>query len=98
MYKLNHLDTHGLQMKGILNACKATRKLEGAFKTVVEIHYNAKTETIRFFTIGTYKDETPFSGKIDGENIYFATPFPLTMQQIADTIWFNLKRYGVRGG
>ena len=94
MYKLNHLDTHGLQMKGILNACKATRKLKGKeYQEFIEIIYDSRFDRVYSRWPYMFYD---FSGKC-GEGIIFFTAFtPMTMQEIANAIMFNLERYGVK--
>lgn len=94
MYKLNHLDTHGLQMKGILNACKATRTLKGKeYQAFIEIFYNSRLDKVCFWQPNRFED---FSGYC-GDGVIFFTAFaPMTMQEIANAIMFNLERYGVK--
>ena len=92
MYKLNHLDTHGLEMKGILNACKATRKLKGKeYQEFIEIFYDARRDEVYSGHPYRFND---FDGNC-GDGIIFFTAFtPMTMQEISNAIMFTLERYG----
>ena len=92
MYKINHLDTHGLQMKGILKACKATRKLKGKeYQEFVEIYYDAKLDKIYTTKPSSFYD---YAGWCRAGIIFFTAFTPMTMQEIANAIMFNLERYG----
>lgn len=94
MYKLNHLDTHGLEMKGILNVCKETRKLKGKeYQEFIEIFYDLSLDKVYFMRPYRFDD---FSGDC-GNGILFFTAFtPMTMQEIANAIMFILELYGVK--
>lgn len=93
MYNLNRLNTYGRKMTGILNACKATRKLKGReYQEFIEIYYDSLLDKV--YTRRPY-DFDGFSGPC-GDGIIFFTAFtPMTMQEIANAIVFNLGRYGV---
>lgn len=98
MYKLNHLNTYGLEMKGILNACKATRKLKGKeYQEFIEIFYDLRCDRVYFRK--PYRKPYRFdyfSGDC-GDGVIFFTAFtPMSMQEIANSIMFNLELYGVK--
>ena len=90
MYKFNHLNTYGYKMTGILNACKATRKLKGKeFQKFIEILFDTRLDKV--YTRQPYGFDD-FSGDA-GDGIIFFTAFaPMTMQQIANAIMFHLER------
>lgn len=94
MHKLNHLDTHGLEMKGILNACKATRKLKGKeYQEFIEIFYDSRFDRVYFRQPYRFDD---FSGNCGDGIIFFTALMPMTMQEIANAIMFTRERYGVK--
>lgn len=94
MYKLNHLDTHGLKMKGILNACKATRKLKGKeYQEFIEIFYDLWSDIVYFQLTYRFND---FAGYCGDGTIFFTAFTPMTMQEISNAIMFNLELYGVK--
>ena len=94
MCKLNHLDTHGLKMKGILNACKATRKLKGKeYQEFIEIFYNPRIDKVWIRQPHRFED---FAGYFGDGGIFFTAFTPMTMQEISNAIMFNLELYGVK--
>ena len=94
MYNLNHLNTYGYKMTGILNACKATRKLKGKeYQEFIEIFYDSRLDKVYFRQPHRFDD---FSGDCGDGIILFTAFAPMTMQEIANAIMFNLERYGVK--
>ena len=94
MYKINHLDTYGLEMKGILNVCKETLILKGKeYQEFIEIFYDSRHDKVYFRRHHRFDD---FSGDCGYGIIFFTAFTPMTMQEISNAIMFNLELYGVK--
>lgn len=84
MYRFNNLDRHGMLLKGILKACKLTRRLSKTTATdYVIIYFDEDGDEL---TPKYYKENQRILDVLDTSIFWVATFKPLTMQQIADMV------------